>query len=503
MAPVDDGADAGGESDHRDDDEHEDPACECGDDRIDDEEPEQPAADAYPVELDGEERRLAAGERRDCRLNEHRLSDGTANLTIMAKRGKKRGSPSTSATAASGSGSDRKRLERAFRALGLVDSRQKEDHWYTAVAASARDSDVDEWTWQSFADIEDAYDYNYATFERARYLALSWRSYPLKVECDWMLPRLRSAIGRQRAAGVDEPFLLELGAGPGGAAALLSAALQVPVIAVDSHPSTLGLPEQFSALTGGQVRSVVADAADLADVLEGRIPAAVYAMGTFRYVLGHNHVEGHYSDSAHMRRLIDSYHVSDGIGRMIDAFQGADVLSSEVGCPDFTAELAAALASRGYWIAQDGIARALDMHTPNMVQETTLTHFTTNPDNKSPKQDLLLAMSEPLPQPKAGLSIKDSEVAEALRLTLQPSELVLATEIVFADGSGTMRWELFLHQDMVGTYKSTTGGYREINLYQLAALEKVTRELAEQVNTWIEAGQATATELNLPATLWT
>lgn len=67
-----------------------------------------------------------------------------------------------------------------------------------------------------------------------------------------MMPRLRDAIER---CGHDEPFLLEIGAGPGAAAAILSAALDVRVVTVDAHPKSLGLPEQFAELTGGRVES--------------------------------------------------------------------------------------------------------------------------------------------------------------------------------------------------------------------------------------------------------
>ena len=70
------------------------------------------------------------------------------------------------------------------------------------------------------------------------------------------------------------------GAGAGAAAAVISAALKVPVIAVDSHPKTLGHAEQFASRTGGTVESRVAVIADLADALDdAAAPAAVFRTG--------------------------------------------------------------------------------------------------------------------------------------------------------------------------------------------------------------------------------
>lgn len=76
---------------------------------------------------------------------------------------------------------------------------------------------------------------------------------------------------------------MEVGAGPGAAAAVLSAALQVPVIAVDAHPLTSGLLEQFARCTGGNVTSRVADIADPRTLRRGRSPAAVFGMGIYHF----------------------------------------------------------------------------------------------------------------------------------------------------------------------------------------------------------------------------
>lgn len=196
---------------------------------------------------------------------------------------------------------DKARLKKALDSIGLVDSGLDEDDWVKQVRQQVGDDTVDEWLEHNTnGHLDAAYDFTYSSFEKAKHFSAGWRSGPLADECEWMLPRLRDAITR---SGHAEPFLVEIGSGAGVAAAIMSAALEVPVIAVDSHPKTLGLPEQFAQCTGGQVTSRVADIAHLADVLDGATPAAVFGLTVFRHFQTHQHRAESFSDWWTMQQI--------------------------------------------------------------------------------------------------------------------------------------------------------------------------------------------------------
>lgn len=87
------------------------------------------------------------------------------------------------------------------------------------------------------------------------------------------------------------------------------------MIAVDSHPKTLGLAEQFASRTGGKVDSRVADIADLGDVLEGAVPAAVFGITIYRHVQPHHHGKGSFSDWAYMQQILATHRVDPQVER--------------------------------------------------------------------------------------------------------------------------------------------------------------------------------------------
>lgn len=239
------------------------------------------------------------GHRHDIRLQAH------AKLVVRSEPVAKRNKAKSRRGAEPGTGlnADRKRLHRALRTLDLVDSRLDDFAWADQVRKYLGDETVDEYLDLESTTHDDVYDFTYSSFERAMHFSVGWRSWPLTAECERMLPRLREAVVR---SGHSEPFLVEIGAGAGAAAAILSAALKVPVIAVDSHPKTLGLPEQFASRTGGTVESRVADIADLASVLDGAVPAAVSGMGVYRHLQPHDDAGESFSDWADMQQILST-----------------------------------------------------------------------------------------------------------------------------------------------------------------------------------------------------
>ena len=395
--------------------------------------------------------------------------------------------------------SDLKRCRRALRSLNLVDSRLDAEAWGQQVSKYVGEDDVDEWL-EGMSSFDEAYDFSYSSFERALHFSVGWRSWPLTAECEWMLPRLRDAITR---SGHDEPFLVEIGAGAGAAAAVLSAALKVPVIAIDSHPKTLGLAEQFASRTGGTVESRVADIADLADVLNGAAPAAVFGMTIYRHMQPHDHNQSSFSDWVDMQQILATHRVDPNVARFIKALEGADLVLAEITCPDYLAEMAAGLFPFGYDVPKGGITR-IDGAIPDEPTTAFGIHFTTA-DLPKRNPNLLIEMFSPLPRPYANFETDpdDGPPAEALRLSLEPTEFLEAAEIDYTDGSGRMRREVFGFGDrLIGRYFSTTKGYRNLRIFQRKDLEAGLEKLYADEAELSELGIASVHSCGLPAPLW-
>ncbi len=381
-----------------------------------------------------------------------------------------------------------------------MDSRLDEYAWTERVRAFLGDEDVNEYLDLESATHGDVYDFTYSSFERAMHFSVGWRSWPLTAECEWMLPRLRDAIVR---GGQSEPFLVEVGAGAGAAAAVLSAALRVPVIAVDSHPKTLGLPEKFAARTGGTVESRVADIADLAEVLGGAVPAAVFGMGIYRHLHPHEHAGDSYSDWVDMQRILSTYEPAPRVASFIDALGGADLLLAEITCTDYLAEVTAGLARFGYDIPLGGVKR-IDGATPTGPTVVFGMQFS-SADLPARNPNLLIEMCSPLPQPfpYAETDSDFDAAAEALRLSLEPTDFIEAAESVFTDGSGRLRREVFGWGDrLIGHYVSTTRGYRHLKFFPKDELETVVNQIHDQEFANEEAGILTLCACRLPAPRW-
>jgi hypothetical protein len=395
--------------------------------------------------------------------------------------------------------SDLKRCRRALRFLNLVDSRLDEVGWGQQVSGYVGEDDVDAW-FEGMSSFDEAYDFSYSSFERALHFSVGWRSWPFTAECEWMLPRLRDAITR---AGHEEPFLVEIGAGAGAAAAVISAALKVPVIAIDSHPKTLGLAEQFASRTGGTVESRVADTADLADVLDGAAPAAVFGMTIYKHMLPPQHSQDSFSHWAQMQQILATNRVEPQVERFIKTLGGADLVLTEMTYPEYLAEIAAGLFSFGYDIPQGGITR-IDGETPAETTTAFGIHFTTA-DLPKRNPNLLIEMFSPLPRPYADFETDpdNDSAAEALRLSLEPTELLEAVEIDYTDGSGRMRREVFGFGDrLIGRYFSTTRGYRNLRIFQRKDLETALEQLHADDAELIELGKACVCPCSLSAPLW-
>jgi hypothetical protein len=350
-------------------------------------------------------------------------------------------------------------------------------------------------------DYERVYDFTYDSFEQALHFSAGWRSWPLAAECEWMLPRLGDAIAR---SDHPDPFLVEVGAGAGAAAAVLSAALQVPVIAIDAHPKTLGLAEQFASRTGGTVKSRVAEIVNLAGILSGKAPAAVFGMGIYRHLQPHEHGgEEYFSGWANMQQILATHQVGPHVDSFITALNGADLLLAEMMCTDYLAEMASGLFRHGYEMPKGGMRR-IDGATPEGPTTAFGIHFSTA-DLPDRDPNLLVEMFSPLPRPHGRFESDpdDGPATEALRLSLEPTEFVEATELAYTDGSGRLHYEVFAWgEHLIGRYTSTSRGFRSLKFVPRQDLTALLQDLHADTAEHEERGTGTVHPCSMPAPLW-
>jgi hypothetical protein len=393
-------------------------------------------------------------------------------------------------------GRDLKSIRRVMRRMNLVDSRQPYEAWLAQVARVLPEESVSAYDRALTDPNADSYDLLYRDFAHATLLSVSPRSAALEEEIAWMLPRLRSALD---SAGAERQMLVELGAGPGAASAIVSAILGVPVLAVDPWPSTVGLAEQFAAQTGGQVTSVLSSAAELPLVLNGRQPAAVFGMGVFRYFQRHEHSGHSFSFSRRMDHMLAKRQPDKESVDFFEAVAPADVMFSESCCPDYLAEVLIGAHAAGYNLAQDG---ALVMPCATVAKdglEVTLFHLVHDRDRCSALHPFM-EMQAPIPSPRAGLRIEHPR-AEAARLRdtgqIEPVESV---EVEYHDG--TLRRELFTLGDLAGVYISTSEGYRAISYEPKANLASLVDQYRAEDTATIQSDLATVRPIETPADLW-
>ena len=399
---------------------------------------------------------------------------------------------------AAAAGGDIKRFRKALRSLDLVDSRLDFESWSDRVARLVGKHRVEEYDALPSGDYESSYNFTYQSFDHALHFSVGWRSDPLRLECEWMIPRLRDALSRSDSS---DPFLVEVGAGPGAASALISAALNVPVIAIDAHPASEGLAEQFAERTGGVVESRVGDMKDLEHLLTGERPSAVFGLGIYKHFQPAQQVGRSFSFWADMRTAAATYQAENDVEAFVAALNGCDLLLSETASVVHIAEIAAGLAAHGYDIPRGGLAE-IEAVTPHGPSKAHTMQFTTA---QLPARDpnLLIEMYRPLPTPRPSLEISGDDVrAEAMRLSLEPTEFVGATEWTYSDGSGVHRHEVFLKDGVAGHYQATTRGFREIRFVGSEDVSGLVYEVRERASAMMAGGQLTVREITKPAHMW-
>ena len=393
-------------------------------------------------------------------------------------------------------GRDARVVKRVMRRLGLVESHQSFEGWYAQVSGQLPEASMRELENNNRGSrIE--YGLNYQDFDHARLLHVSWRSHALEMEIVWMLPRLREALTRVRP---ERRFLVELGAGHGAAAAVISAVMKVPVITVDPEPAALGLPEQFAARTGGDVTSIIAGAQDLPDAIGGRVPAAVFGMGVFRYFQTHKHETDTFSFMAVMDRMLDTRTPDAASLAFFESVTPAEILFSEMGCPDYLAEVLLGARAAGYDLAQNGASIKFVAVAGGQKQDLTLFHLINDPTLASDKHPFI-EMHEPVPTLHAGLSVENAS-AEAIRMRYdQRITTQHCVETQYANGS--LRREIFtIDEEFAGVYKSSSLGSRSIRITSHDQLSKLSLEALKEDTEVEKLSEVTILQMVVGASHW-
>lgn len=137
----------------------------------------------------------------------------------------------------------------------------------------------------------------------------------------------------------------------GTIAAVLGAALRVPVLAVDPLAGSAECARRFAELTSAEVEAHEASVSDLPDLLAGRIPTAIYGIGVLRYLQKHSHQDrATFSLVTALDAARRSASPTPPLQAVLEAARGADILALEVTCPDWLTELDAAARPMGYHI---------------------------------------------------------------------------------------------------------------------------------------------------------
>ena len=389
-----------------------------------------------------------------------------------------------------------KKLSRVIRRLGLIDSRCSQETFYRNAEIALGIDDMAAWLGISASSsYEENYDFHYSTLERAIVTSVSWRSWPLEVELRWLLPRLAESLS---AVHQDRRYLVEIGAGPGAAAAIVSAVLEVPVLATDRHPMTQGLAEQFSNRVNGDASSFVVDALDIDSVFRDAPPAAVFGMGVFRYVVPHNHGSRVFSylnsASGFMKEEPSNVAV-----KFFESIAPADLFLAEQMCEDYLGEVGAAALASDYFFASKGVER-LFHQLPGEESNCVCVHLTQNDDAKTLKSPIE-ELAGALPVLKAGLKAEGLQ-AEVLRAQIGPTDQLELEEFTWEDGSGILRREFFRTADFFGSYRASNIGFRELRLARLANEQVLREEMEGEEVRDITGSSVSRRSISTPSAFW-
>jgi len=292
----------------------------------------------------------------------------------------------------------------------------------------------------------------------------------------WLLSRLR-----RDTAGRESPLIAEVGCGSGVAAAIVSLALNVTVVAIDESPAAVSVTTAVARVLGAQVDAHVGRAEDLTNILDGSRADAIFLFSTMRYVQPHKH--GHeskyYSWSQHLQAISEEAKPTVECAAMLEALDpDGGLYFSDVECIDRTAELEGCVAPSGRHLA---LADYKHLSGHVVGREETHGAFACTPDASAPTGlQLFERFAGVAPQVRVGTRLTGI-AAERARMSLDGLELIRAVELTFPGYSYPRRSELSRGPGYVLTYRAEQSGLRELSAFPTRELARILAEYDEPV----------------------
>ena len=355
--------------------------------------------------------------------------------------------------------SGREVVNRVFSQLRIPTSRDLA-RWNLRVKTELPADLVEQWNTERNAGQGPAfYDQSHRDIPTSMLLSAGLRSDVTRQELLWLLPRLRRDL-----AGRDAPLVVEVGCGSGVAAAIVSLALGVRVVAVDMSARAVEVAAQVGARTGADIDARVGSASSLADVLGGARADAVFLFSTMRYVQRHAHESGPpvFSFVCQFEHQIASAEPSDDLGALVAALapEGTLYYSDPSICPDRLPEVEGCLAALGRHLTLSD--RRL---VTGVVTGTSETHevVTSRPGTPAPAPADFLTLLAGQPQPlRPGLHLEGAEAEQARRHA--DLAVVRSCEMTLPDGR-VRRAEMSESARFVVAYHAGTDAYCDLDVF--------------------------------------
>lgn len=259
--------------------------------------------------------------------------------------------------------------------------------------------------------------------------------------------RLALQLAGSAASGRGMP-LLEVGSGAGLTAAVLSAALETKVVAIDQAADSATRATEIADLLGADVEAHEAPACDLPRTLRGRTFAAGYTRGVLRYLQPYRHVESRFGEIGGILDALPRAIASPEVAAILAALGAADLFALEVAPPCWVCLLDAASVDHGFAVDQSSLyAQPIDGYT--------LIRLNSSSAHASP-MSILRSMVR-VRCPEIGVVAQGLE-AELMRRDLEPVEVLCAFEVFDPAVGLPQRLEMAIGSGFASLYTAYAGG---------------------------------------------
>ena len=298
--------------------------------------------------------------------------------------------------------------------------------------------------------------------ERTRLLWGGWYARAIAAQCAWLGEYLGPIV-----ASAEDPVLVEVGSGLGFNSAVLSAALGVPIVAVDPTPGSAASAARLAERTQGDVHPHELDVSSLPELLGDMRPTVAFCAGVLRHIQPHEHnSNGAYSYVSQTAAAEATTRPTRAMEQLLTGLQGADVIGLEkVTCLDWLGELGGAARSAGYRLQ---LPHRGPLSTPVLADPEEMVPVRLSQDlEPSDAFEWLASAADVSPRPiEGGHSTFSGIEAELLRLSASSLETVKVRQ--FELGDVALRIELARDDRSAVVYEASTQGYRALEVWPVS-----------------------------------